>query len=75
MEGKVQSGGQKEGILSKNLYFEEILVKHYISGGGQLPPCPNASNIPVALVVELSTKFEFSGLLRILLGYLRVNSG
>ena len=25
--GNVQSGGQKEGILSKNLYFEGILVK------------------------------------------------
>ena len=25
--GKVQSGGQREGILSKNVHFEGILVK------------------------------------------------
>ena len=28
-EGKVQSGGQKDGILSKNPYFEGILVKFW----------------------------------------------
>ena len=32
-------GGQKEGILSKNLYFEGIFVK-IAKGGGKLPPLP-----------------------------------
>ena len=40
--GNVQSGGQKEGILSKNLYFEGILLKFQQKWGDSPPQVPTA---------------------------------
>ena len=45
-------GGQKEGILNKNLYFEGILLKFKQKWGGSCPPCPPGSNSPEVLILN-----------------------
>ena len=45
-EARPKVGGQRRGILRKNLCFEAILVKFQQKWEGSCPPCPPVSNIP-----------------------------